>query len=274
VDGEPGYTQIKLHNQRLVGKAIPAFDLYFTNGLSIGMPGNPIPTMDIEWLPLFHPVDTSLFIPLPSESTSPYTTIMNWQSHQQISYKGHSYGQKDIEFQKFKTLPLQVDAQLEVAVSGREVPLEELRSCGWQTKSGWEVTRSFESFREYILHSRGEFSVCKNVFVAMQSGWFSDKSAAFLAAGRPVILQDTGFSLHIPTGRGVFAVKNSEEAAAALDAIESSYAIHSRAARELAVEYFESTRVMKRFMDRCGGPVETNNIYKEIINDTYDHHRI
>lgn len=268
IDGEPGYTQIKLYHRQQEGQVVPQYDHYFSNGLNVGMPGNPIPTMGIRWQHLLHPVDTAVFIPTPVHNEGPYTTVMNWQSHQQISFGGKTYGQKDVEFEKFKTLPLRGRHRLEIAVSGKEVPHEALRSLGWQIRNGWEMTSSFDAFREYIQRSKAEFSVCKNVFVAMQTGWFSDKSAAFLASGRPVILQDTGFSQHIPTGTGLFAVRNVEEAMLAIESVESSYELHARAARELAREYFEGEKVMGRFMQQvAGGAVHslTNKYQKSVI---------
>lgn len=263
IDGEPGYTQIKLYDRAMQGIPMPVFDQYFTNGMNIGIPGNPAPTKGVEWKRLFHPVDTRIFSPISVQRSSVYTTVMNWQSHAPITYLGRSYGQKDIEFEKFLSLPGLCQRTMEIAVSGKFVPHEKLRSNGWSIKSGLEVTRSFDSFRQYVQASRGEFSVCKNVFVDMQTGWFSDKSAAFLASGRPVILQDTGFSKHLPTGLGLFGVNNAEEAKSAIDSIESSYATHSRAARELAMSFFETTSVMKNFMEQAAHAPE------EIVSENH-----
>jgi hypothetical protein len=265
IDGEPGYTQIKLYDRTIQGIPIPVYDHYFTNGMNIGIPGNPAPSVGLEWNRLFHPVDTRIFSPAPVQRNSVYTTVMNWQSHAPIYYQGRSYGQKDIEFEKFLTLPGLCDRTMEVAVAGKFVPHEKLRSNGWSVKNGLEVTRSFDSFRQHVQASRGEFSICKNVFVDMQTGWFSDKSAAFLASGRPVILQDTGFSRHLPTGLGLFAVKDVEEARNAIDAIESSYEKHCRAARELAVAYFETTNVMAHFMEQAARSPE------QLV---YDYHQV
>ena len=114
------------------------------------------------------------------------------------------------------------------------------------------VTASFDSFWEYIRRSRGEFSVCKHVFVATNSGWFSDRSGAYLASGRPVIIQDTGFSAHLPCGEGLIAVRTMEEAAEALDEVTKDYARHANRAREIAWDQLEATKVLGKFLDEIG----------------------
>jgi hypothetical protein len=251
IDGEPAYTQIKWANHAAAGIPVPEYDHYFTNGKNIGAEGNPAPTLGIHWKHLFHPVKTELFITEPATLNMPFSTIMNWQSHDLIEYKGITYGQKDMEFPKFLSLPLEVNSSLEVAVSGN-APLALLSKNGWSIKNGHEVTLSFDSFRNYIFASRGEFSVCKNVFVTNATGWFSDKSGAYLASGRPVVLQDTGFGKHLPVGEGLFAVNTACEAKETLNEIEANYNRHSKAARQIAHEYLEARKVMKSFLYELG----------------------
>jgi len=252
IDGEPGYTQIKWANRLAEGTPIPEYDRYFTNGKNIGAPGNPVPTLGITWEYVYSPVDTSVFTPAPSDAASPYSTVMNWQSHAPIAYNGCQYGQKDIEFQKFMALPADLGHPMEVAVSGDAVPVGELERNGWTIEDAHQVTMSFDSFRRYLSRCRGEFSVCKNVFVALRTGWFSDKSAAYLASGRPVVLQDTGFSRHLPVGEGLFACDTAQDARSAILAIEADYAFHSRRAREIACEHLEARTVMKAFLAALG----------------------
>jgi hypothetical protein len=114
------------------------------------------------------------------------------------------------------------------------------------------VSRSLDSYWEYIAASRGEFSVCKNVFVATRSGWFGDRASAYLASARPVVMQDTGFSTQLPCGRGLFAVRTADEAAAALEMIERDYARHSQWARDIAMEFLDTTRVLRKLLDDVG----------------------
>lgn len=252
IDGEPGYTQIKLAGKIQEGISIQQYDRYFTNGKNIGAPGNLTPTLGLKWEHIYSPVTTALFPVANPVANAPYSTVMNWKSHNIITYNGMEYGQKDVEFQKFLDLPKYTDLPMEVAVSGKNIPLQSLKESGWMIKNGKEVTRSFDDFRNYLYDCRGEFSVCKNVFVATNTGWFSDKSAAFLACGKPVILQDTGFSKHLPVGAGLFAINNRKEAKEAMLNIESNYHLHSHAAREIACEYLESKKVMKQFLNELG----------------------
>jgi hypothetical protein len=183
--------------------------------------------------------------------TARFTTVMNWQSHARIEHGGTVYGQKDLEFDRFWDLPkLRPEPNLlRLAVSGPGVPGAALRASGWQVVDGHAATRSYESFQEFIDGSTGEFSVCKNIFVALNTGWFSDRSAVYLARGRPVIMQDTGFSAHLPVGEGLFAVNDLDDACAALDAVLSRPQFHSNAARELAREHLDGTVVMGGVLD-------------------------
>jgi hypothetical protein len=169
---------------------------------------------------------------------------MNWQSYEPVEFRGEIYGHKDVEFPKFLDLPRRTSVPLEVAVSGNSVPWKVLRDRGWSLRDAHATTISYRSFVQYIAKSRGEFGVCKSGFVRTRTAWFSDRSAVYLACGKPVILQDTGFSEYLPCGEGLFAVNNIEDAVEALEVIQSDYARHSIAARAIACEYLESTTVL------------------------------
>ncbi|HUR30706.1 MAG TPA: hypothetical protein VMZ69_04695 [Saprospiraceae bacterium] len=254
IDVDPAFTQIKWHNRLNRGKDIPQLDFYYTNGLNVGTSGNIIPTCDIQWRYIFNPVNTKLFKQSPPKNNAPYSTIMNWKSYDiEPNYKGTMYGHKDQEFQKFQDLPQHVNVPLEVAIAnipvGKDVELENL---GWIVKHARDVTSTYDSFQEYLQSVRGEFSVVKNMYAATCSGWFSDKSAAFLASGRPVVLQETGFSNHLPVGEGLFAVNNLEGAKEAIEKIESNYDLHSRKAREIAIEFLDTKKVLGNFLSGLG----------------------
>lgn len=251
IDGEPGYNQIKMEQ----GSLDPAhrYDRYYTNGLNVGTTASESPAAGRSWGHIVHPVVSELFTAGPAPRTSPFTTVMNWQSHEQIRHEGISYGQKDLEFEKFVELPAFVDAPMEVAVSGSSVPIGRLEQAGWTVRDGHQVAISFDSFHRYLASSKGEFSVAKNIFVALNTGWFSDRSAAYLASGRPVVLQDTGYSSHVPVGEGLFAVDSPAAAAAAIKEITSNPTRHERAARELASEFFDASVVLTRFLEEVAG---------------------
>ena len=252
IDGEPGFTQIKMANAIEEGTVLPHYDHYFTTGKNIDTEFSTSPTANVKWRYLYHPVNVDLFPVVESPETAPYTTVMNWQSHKPIRYNGTTFGQKDIEFARFVDLPKRVALPLQLAVSGKKLPVQMLNEHGWQVFDAKQATISFDSFQRYIQNSRGEFSVCKNVFVANNTGWFSDRSAAYLASGRPVVMQETGFSRHLPCGKGLFAVQSPEEAKAAIEEIESDYNLHSKAARRIAEEHLHTGVVLKEFLDELG----------------------
>jgi hypothetical protein len=126
---------------------------------------------------------------------------------------------------------------------------KELEQLGWKVKHAQDVTYTYDIFQNYLKNVKGEFSVVKNMYAATSSGWFSDKSAAFLASGRPVVLQETGFSRHLPVGEGLFAVNDVSEAKEAIDMIERDYHRHSKKAREIAHEFLDTEKVLGQFLN-------------------------
>jgi len=252
IDGEPGMTQMKMQNRLDAGETLPRYDAYYTTGRNIGTEASNAPAGGRAWRPIFHPVVTDLFPVTAVPENAPFTTVMNWQSYEPISWRGRSYGHKDIEFETFMSLPLLTPESMEVAISGKDVPLENLEARGWRVREAHNVTMSFDAFRGYVASSKGEFSVCKNGYVATNSGWFSDRSAAYLASGRPVVQQETGFSAHLPCGSGLFAVKTAEEAAAAINEIAANYGTHARRAREIAADHLEAEIVLGGFLRDLG----------------------
>jgi hypothetical protein len=252
VDSDPCYTQSLWEHCLIEAQPLPEYDLYFSVGRNVGTAQSAAPTAGKTWRHVFNPVNVDLFPVEPSDGAAPFTTIMSWQSSQPIRFNGTTYGQKDVEFRKFIGLPRLVSTPLEIAVSGARVPTEELQEAGWRVRASVGLTLSFAGFKDYIARSAGEFSVCKNVYVASQTGWFSDRGAAYLASGRPVVMQDTGFSSHLPCGRGLFAVSSPEEAAAALQEIAGDWPRHSRWAREIAEDCLDAPKVLGGFLREIG----------------------
>src|SRR6266511_658895 len=136
-------------------------------------------------------------------------------------------GNKDREFGKILHLPSLTNLPIELAVNG---PEEFLQQRGWRCRDAFSVSSNINVYRDYLRSSLGEFSVAKHAYVATNSGWFSDRTECYLASGRPAVVQDTGFSAHVPTGAGLFAYRTADEARAALEAITADYERHARAA--------------------------------------------
>jgi hypothetical protein len=248
VDGEPGYNQMRMEKRLAAKEALPSYDYYFTNGMNIGTEKSAAPTAGKQWRQLFNPVIVDWFPCQSVKFDAPFTTVMHWQSHDPIEFNGTTYGQKDVEFVKFMDLPNATAVPVELAVAGKNVPTGQLLEHGWRLRDAHKVSASLHSFHDYIRASRGEFSVCKNVFVATNNGWFSDRSAAYLASGRPVVMQETGFSAHLPSGRGLFAVRTVDEAAAAINEVSGDYERHSIWARDIAIEYLDTQKVLGKFL--------------------------
>jgi glycosyltransferase involved in cell wall biosynthesis len=198
-----------------------------------------------------------------------YTTVSNWrQQGRDIEFNGGTYTwSKHLEFEKFLTAPARVGRPLELALTlvdpaiiqlgpGDAVhapgvlPEERQRlvTNGWQLTDAEPLTTDPWVYRDYLRGSRGEFTVAKDQNVRLRSGWFSERSACYLAAGRPVVTQDTGFGRVLPVGEGLFAFNDLDDVAAAFEAIESDYQRHSRAARAIAEEYFRAETVLSQML--------------------------
>ena len=179
---------------------------------------------------------------------------MSWSSRKPIVFRGEEYGQKDIEFRRIIDLSRRCGQIFELAVAGPRVPWDEIRNAGWRTVPGTDATKTVARYNEFIAESRGEFSVAVNLEVKARTGWFSDRTAAYLAAGKPVIVQDTGFSEFLPCGRGLFAFQNADDVVAAVEEIQRDYAGHCEAAYEVAQNFFAADKVLGDVLARCGLP--------------------
>jgi hypothetical protein len=127
-----------------------------------------------------------------------------------------------------------------------------LQSNGWLTVDAYEMSLDPWPYRDYIRSSAAEFSVAKDMVARTRCGWFSERSACYLAAGRPVITQDTGFGRTLPTGEGLFAFQTADEVVAAIEAIRADYPRHSRAAKAIAEQYFRAESVLGGMLDSLG----------------------
>jgi hypothetical protein len=209
----------------------------------------------VDWLPAVPPVVPDAWEGADPPDDAPWTTVANWSAYGGVTYEGEHYGQKDVEFLRLLDLPGRTRQKLELAISGADEPVRaRLRAAGWSVRdAGEEVSTDVATYRDYIRCSRGEFSAAKNAYVKTRSGWFSDRSVCYLAAGRPVVLQDTGFTDWLPAGRGVLAFATPAEAADCLERAARDYPAHCAAARELADRFFDYRVVLPRLLDAALG---------------------
>jgi hypothetical protein len=251
VDTDPVFTQVK-NSQRGWTEAERAEHTHFlTFGQNFGFDDCLIPSDGLPWRPTTQPVDTAWWSFSRPSRAKTYTTIMQWDSYPAVCHAQNCFGMKSESMMLFSGLPSKlphVKLQLAIGGAGR-APVTELRSQGWSVINAARATTSPWSYQRYIQRSRGEFTVAKHGYVVSNSGWFSERSANYLASGRPVITQETGFSNHIPTGEGLFAFSTLDEAVAAIETVESSYERHCKAAREIAEEYFDSRKVLTKLLD-------------------------
>jgi hypothetical protein len=249
----PGYASGDLEPQaRARVEGLRRHDVFFTFGENVGRAGCRIPTEIFDWIPTRQPIVLDCFEPVAVARRRPVmTTVGSWEPHERgPRVRGVEYGGKSREFLRFLDLPARSPIPLEVAMSGR-APRETLRKHGWQIRDGLEVSRDPWVYREYLANSLGELSVAKNAYVEGETGWFSCRTACYLALGVPAVVQDTGFSRHLPTGEGLFAFTTEEEARAGIEAIRAEPERHARAALAIAREFLDSGRVLGALLDRA-----------------------
>jgi hypothetical protein len=184
-----------------------------------------------------------------------FTTVAHWdQSVKDLLYKGERYSwSKHREFLKVLELPCHTTQEFSLALAIDDAAaVQLLQRHGWRVEDAYEASKTLESYREYIWRSRGEFTVAKDMNVRLRSGWFSERSACYLAAGRPVVTQETGFSKFLPIGLGLFAFRALEDIPPAIEAINNDYQKHSQAAKEIAAEYFDAEKVLRQLMIEAG----------------------
>jgi hypothetical protein len=182
--------------------------------------------------------------------SAPFTSVMNWSSVGEREYEGRVYGEKPREFEPYFTLPRDTGEAMELAINAPRDVRERLRSGGWRLADALHVTRTPWTYQDYLRTSVAEFAVARHAYVSTQCGWFSDRSTAYLAMGRPVVLQDTGFSAFLPGDAGLLAYRTRPEAITRLRQLRADYDGHCRAARLVAAEYFEAGRVLTELLER------------------------
>jgi hypothetical protein len=229
-------------------------DLYFTVGENIGKPSCEVPTCGLEWVATRPPVVLDEWPA--TEGGKAFTTIASWRGpYGSIEYKGETYGLRVHEFRRFMDFPAQVEPQCTIALdveAADQADIAALRQAGWSLLDPSVVGCDPNIYRSFIQGSEAELSVAKNVYVRSQCGWFSDRSACYLASGKPVLAQETGFSANLPTGEGLLSFADIAGAVSGTEEIRSDWNVHSEAARALAWEYFDSNKVLGGMLRAAG----------------------
>jgi hypothetical protein len=253
LDIDPGFGQM----WRELGQAdiLDGHDAFVTIGENINEPSCEIPTCGFEWLTTRQPIVLDEWPATPKERNV-FTTVASWRGPwDAVEYNGKRYGLRCHEFRKFFELPRLTGQEFELALDIDPADAKDRRALeenGWRIVDPHAVAGDPSSYRTYIQQSMAEICVAKNMYVETKSGWFSDRSICYLASGKPVLHQDTGLTHLYPTGEGLIVFSTLDEAAAGVEEIRRNYDRHSKAAREIAEEYFDSDKVLTRLLENLG----------------------
>jgi hypothetical protein len=251
VDEDPAFTQIRHLVDDAARQRALDHNAFFTFAVNLGTQSCSVPDDGLPWRATRQPLVLDWIRRSPGLPLAAFTTVMQWESYPSREYAGRHFGTKSVSFQEYLRLPRRVRAALEVALGGAAAPREQLREFGWRVIDSVTPTRDLSTYQDYIACSKAEFSVAKHGYAITRSGWFSERSVAYLASGRPVVIQETGFSDWLPTGIGIVPFSSADEAVVAIDDVDSRYDLHCNAARALVEEYFDARKVLPRLIEDC-----------------------
>jgi hypothetical protein len=250
LDIDPGYGQV----WRELGlvDVLSGHDDFVTIGQNVGHPSCGVPDAGVSWITTLPPVVLDEWPPVVGGTD--WTTVATWRGPWgPVTYGGQVLGSRVHEFRKFASLPVRVRPPYELALDihlDESADLALLRANGWSLVDPTRAAGDPGAYRAYVQRSRAELCVAKNIYVEMRSGWFSDRSACYLASGKPVLAQDTGFTETLPAGEGLLAFSTMEDAIEAVGEIEGDYDRHAAAARRVAEEHFDSDRVLGELLSQ------------------------
>jgi len=249
LDIDPGFPQI--WQELGLHRSFGGHDAYATVGLRVSKEGSRVPACGVDWVPTPPPVVLDEWPRTPPGAA--WTSIATWRGpFGPVEFEGETFGLRAHQMRRFAQLPTTSDVPLELALDidpADAADSELLREGGWRLVAPADAAGSPDAYRRYLQGSRGEVGVAKDIYVRSRGGWLSDRSVAYLASGKPVLAQATGFELEVETGVGLLAFASPEEAAAAVAEVEADYERHSDAARELAAERFGSDRVLGELLE-------------------------
>jgi hypothetical protein len=253
LDLDPAFNQV-WHTQG-VNVRFAGHTHFATIGLALGRPECPVPTCGREWVTTVQPVVLEHW-PVATEIVhDALTTVGNWRAYGSVEFGGAFYGQKAHSLRPLYGLPRRTDERFLLALAihpGETKDLAALSENGWGLLDPARVAATPADYGRFVRGSKAEFGLAKSGYAASRCGWFSDRSVCYLASGRPVIAQETGFGHFLPTGKGLFAFETADDVLAGIDALRRDYAGHARAARGLAEEFFDSDKVLSRLLQQVG----------------------
>lgn len=271
VDTDPVFTQLRHIDDSNRRARAAQHTSFFSFGVNIGKPDCSVPDDGFMWQPTRQPVVLDAWPVFPGAADGKLTTVMQWDNTLQgvpCEYRSQQYGRKAVSFGPYIDLPLRSSEAFEIALSGADRCAQaRLRKGGWRLREAADVSRDPWTYQDYIRNSKAEFSIAKHGYVSTRSGWFSERSAAYLASGRPVIVQETGFSEWLPTGDGVMAFRTPDEATAAITQLQGNYERHCRRARDVAAGFFDARTVLGALIDAAARRRPRDGAKKDVIPD-------
>jgi hypothetical protein len=251
VDTDPAFTQIRHLTDPAARARALGHTAFLTFGENFGRPGCSIPDDGLPWMPTRQPVTLDAWKVTSGPESGPFTTVMQWESYPPREHGGRRFGMKSESFAGFLDLPSRRPEIFELALGTADAPRDLLRARGWRIRDPLALAKDAGDYQGYIRSSKGELGIAKHGYVASRSGWFSERSAGYLASGRPVAVQDTGFTDWMATGLGVVPFSDLEEAVDAVARISGDYPRHCRAAREIAGDCFDAAKVLASLVERA-----------------------
>jgi len=254
VDLDPAFTQIWAEVYQ-IDMNFAGHDKFVSIGRHLGRKECRAPLAGRAWLPVGVPVVLNHFTqPNADPPGDAWTTFTHWYGYSAVEYEGLWYGNKSEEFAKLAGLPQKTKEKLEIAtdLNTDDPIMQQFLDHGWRLVDARPLNTPWQRYRDYLAQSRGEFCVAKNGYVRSRCGWFSDRSVAYLALGRPVILQDTGWTDFYPQGEGLLSFHDEESARAALESVAKNPVRHARAAREIAEKYCSAPIVVNQLLETIG----------------------
>jgi hypothetical protein len=255
IDTDPVYTQLRMRTDREFLAYYESFDRVATFGTEIGTDECVVPTAGLDWISTHQPVAMNEW-PVATSDSRVFSTMGVWDHGpgRQFEFHGRMLrSSKGVQWMALAELPTRTSFDMRMAmVAVPPATAAQFEANGWTFTDSTADSLSPASYREFIQRQAGEFTVAKHIYVELPSGWFSDRSACYLASGKPVVTQPTGFDKWLPVGEGLLSYLTIDEAAAALKEIEGDYARHAHAARALAEEYFDSRKVLHRLLADIG----------------------
>jgi hypothetical protein len=256
IETDPVYEQLRIASGESSSlNFLASHDVLFTYGENLGAADCPVPLERFTWQRTRPPVVLACWEPRVAAGGTHFTSIASWENRgKDITFGGETYQwSKHVNFLRFLDLPRRTPQPFQLAMAPDDPAVAaRVRDAGWDLVDPAPLSRDLDAYRDFIDTSRGEFTVAKDIYVRPRSGWFSDRSVCYLAAGKPVVTQDTGFGKFVPTGEGLLAYTTMEEAVDALARINADYPRHAAAARRVAVEAFAAGSVLRRLLADAG----------------------